>query len=173
MENRIPVSIINMNNCKLKSILSFFIMSLFIFFGFASIDEGDPETQIYNCDYFNPHFSKVQAYEIFLYEHSGDTVKPLTGQIITFFIKDYAKTGKNDPCSLELKNAYTITLNFGNSFAKTLLVNKSYTSKDDLLVIDFTIDRPGYNKSQYTLHFTHDYDAHSDFYILLKQEEYP
>ncbi len=162
------------NYSKLKSILSIFTMGLFIFFGFASIDEGDPTTRILpDCEFLKPHVSISHRINFDAKDEEG---KPPPLLIMTVYIKDFEKVDDNSQCTLVLKNAYTRTFSFNSSGQASLTLSKSYVSNDDELEIYFEVNQAGYYNQAYSHHLKKSSEAYvsTNFAIhLRKDNQYP
>lgn len=127
---------------KQKSILSIFVMGIFVLLGFASIDEGNPETKVLDdCAFFQTPVAVPQKCTITTYDENS---KPPVGLIVQFVISEYAKANDNGFCTLVLKNTYTRNVTLGTSGIASFILNKSYYSDDDEIEIYFETSFPGY-----------------------------
>ena len=127
------------HNLKLKSILSILTIGIFIFFGFASIEEGQRST---DCEFYKPPNAKTHIITIEIYDK--ETGMPIENQTIKFNIDEHKKVvNSNFDCELGTKS-YSQTLNLGSSGKASLILIKTYVSKDDYTTIDFDLYRIGY-----------------------------
>ncbi len=155
------------NKLKLKSILSIFTMGLFIFFGFASIEENPPV----DCEFIKPPINKTQIITIQIYDKKeGRLIANQTGLCT---IIEYEKVVNSDfTCTISVKKTYSKTLNFGPNGKATLTLNRTYGSKEDDTWIQFNLINTNYVESKYII-VKHYHDDHTVRVEFLKNEEYP
>lgn len=158
-------------NLELKSILSIFTIGIFIFFGFASINEGDPETKILDdCEFFDTPVAVPQKCAFITFDEKSN---PAVGLNIHCVISEYAKVNDNGFCNLLLKNSYTRNVTFGSSGQASFTLNKSYVSDDDEIEIYFETSLPGYIRITRTYRINKS-DPGIDLNIRLRKiEQYP
>jgi hypothetical protein len=154
------------NNLKLKSILSILTMGIFIFFGFASIDEGDPETKSVNCEFLPSAVIVTQKCTFHAFDQVG--VPPIN-LIITFHIREYEKVDDNGLCTLLYKNEYTREGIFSTDGTASFILAKRYVSNDDVIEINFKLSKFQYVYYPYSYSLSlHKYDPelNSDIHLL-------
>lgn len=161
------------NYSKLKSILSIFTMGLFIFFGFASIDEGDPESRILdNCEFLPAPIVVQQKCTFFAVDEKGN--HPTKSQSVRFQINEYEKVGDKNNCSLFFKNRYILPAVFDTSGKATFTLNKKYVSNDDEIEIFFQPVFAGYYASLPQIITLRRFDLSINYTLhLLTEDQYP
>lgn len=119
------------NNLKLKSILSILTIGLFIFLGFASIEEGNP---IPLCNFHKPPINKTHKLTIEIFDKK--TGKPILGEIINFTVYKINKVEDNNGfCELIGKLDGAWEINSGPYGKAIFTQNATYLSPDDYLSI--------------------------------------
>lgn len=155
------------NYSKLKSILSIFTMGLFIFFGFASIEENPPV----DCEFIKPPINKTQIITIQIYDKTGGRL--IADQTGEFTIIEYEKVVNSDfTCTISVKKTYSKTLNFGPNGKATLTLNRTYGSKEDDTWIQFNLINNKYGELKYFI-VKHYHDDHTVRFEFLTHEVYP
>ncbi len=159
------------NNLKLKSILSILTMGLFIFFGFASIEE----VPVVDCEFYKTPVSRIHTVTIEIYDKGSGL--PIGNQTIKLDIEEFDKhlfnNGSIETCEINLANSYPKTLNFGSSGKVTFTLNKTYNSDQDFIRIFFKNDNISYYPVS-TIFTVHDYQLNVRESIgFLKKEVYP
>jgi hypothetical protein len=137
------------NHLKLKSILSILIIGIFIFLGFSSINEGDPETKTLNdCNFL--HTPVAVAHKITFYARD-EKLENINGLVISLVISEYDKMDDNGYCSLVLKNTYTKKITTNSLGEVSITLSKSYVSNDDELEIYFEPSLSGFSAEPGTI----------------------
>lgn len=115
---------------NLKSILFIFTIGLFIFFGFASIEEYPA----LDCEFYNPPIARTQNITIEIYDkETGKPIAYVTQKLD--IIEKEKRVNSNFDCELKETKSYSKTLDFGSTGKATFTLNKTYLSKDDEIII--------------------------------------
>lgn len=158
----------NANNLNLRSILSIFTIGIFIFLGFASIEE----IPIVNCEFYAKPINKQHAITIEIFDKG--TGKPIQNQTIKFDITERQKEKKGNKCEVVLSGiGGSETLSSGTSGKMSLLVDRSYISSDDETHITFNFVNNSYYEASHSI-IVHPSDgSFTKRYEFLKKEVYP
>jgi hypothetical protein len=156
------------NNLKLRSIFSILTIGIFIFLGFASIEEYPP----LNCKFNKPPITKTHKITInFLDKQTG---KPIVGEIISYSIYKLDKVDNNDGFCQLTENLQGSWYQNSGAYGKIIITqNATYYSPDDQLNIWVELSSPNYNKGLRVITLR---DFHSDLTFeitYLRKEVYP
>ncbi|MBK8956694.1 MAG: hypothetical protein IPM34_14230 [Saprospiraceae bacterium] len=120
-----------MNNLNWRSILSICTIGLFIFFGFASIEEGDPTPL---CNFHKPEIHKTHKVTIEIF--NKQTGMPIVGEIINYTIyKTYKIEDTDGFCEFTTYLVGAWEVNSGPYGKAIFTRNEVYSSPDDYLTI--------------------------------------
>jgi len=159
-----------LNNLKLKSILSIFTMGIFIFLGFASIEEN-PKV---DCNFYPRPITKS-------FQVTIDVVDRITGEpildeslLLDIYIDEYEKiVDSNFECTTKIKNSRTKIVDLKSGKA-VLILAMTFQSKDDYVNVHFKLTHDFYYFSEHSLIL-------KDFHVtnqtkrigILKKQVYP
>ena len=160
----------NGNNFNLRSILSIFTIGIFIFLGFASLEESP----IYDCEFYPQPITKsfVIAFEIY----DKTTGIPIPDQNIESSIDLHNKNvDSNFDCYIKFQSSIPKFLKFGSTGKAVLMLEKmTFASNDDEVNVFIVFNIPGY-ESDVKLISIKDYNSTNQTFIFrfIKKEAYP